>query len=349
MNRLLLLLCVFLFFSCNNESGKNTKLSKAVSTKIKPAIVTEKVPNDSDDPAIWYNRKAPSKSLILGTDKHENGGIYAFGLDGKIIAEKTISPVARPNNIDIEYGFPMGDSSIDIAVFTERLREKIRIISLPDMRYIDGGGIPVFVGEDSPDFRAPMGIALYKSRSTGDIHAIVSRKNGPTDGSYLWQYRLTLLNDSTVGGSLIQRFGDYSGGGEIEAIAIDDARGIIYYSDESFGIRRYRFTSDTSLIPLTSFGQTGFGEDREGIAILQGYNSQDWLIISDQQAHTFNRYIIDPVLEKPPTRGRVWNLSTIETDGCEVLSDSLSPRFTKGIFVAMSEGGEFHIYDMANF
>ena len=81
--------------------------------------------------------------------KIKTGGIYAFDLDGKIIAEKTIAPVARPNNIDLEYGFAMGDSSIDIAVFTERLEEKIRVISVPDMRYIDGGGIPVFQGEAS--------------------------------------------------------------------------------------------------------------------------------------------------------------------------------------------------------
>jgi 3-phytase len=353
MNRKTLLLAasLLLVFACNQKTGKEAGQEEKAATanKIKPALITEKVPNDSDDPAIWYNKQDPSKSLILGTDKHEKGGIYTFDLDGKIIKEKTMSPVARPNNIDLEYGFAMGDTSIDIAVFTERLEEKIRVISVPDMRYIDGGGIPVFQGEDSLEFRAPMGIALYKSPKTGDIHAIVSRKNGPTDGSYLWQYRLEWVNDSTVGGNFVQSFGDYSGGGEIEAIAIDDAEGMIYYSDESAGIRRYLFSSDSTLEPLTMFGQNDFKEDREGIAILKQADSTDWLIISDQQEHTFNCYLDNPASPEAPTRNFVWNLSTIETDGCDVIGDSLSPRFPKGIFVAMSEGGVFHVYDMRDF
>lgn len=348
---IILLVGAFILVSCNKKTDKEVDQDNkvAVIPKIKPAFITEKVPNDSDDPAIWYNKLDPSKSLILGTDKHENGGIYVFDLDGKIITEKTITPVARPNNIDLEYGFVLGDTSIDIAVFTERLEEKIRVISVPDMRYIDGGGIPVFEGENSVDFRAPMGIALYKSPATGTIHAIVSRKNGPTDGSYLWQYKLEILDDTTVGGSFVQAFGDYSGGGEIEAIAIDDAEGIIYYSDESLGIRRYMFSSDTTVEPLSMFGQNGFQEDREGIAILKQSDSSAWLIISDQQQHTFNCYAVNPASPEAPARDFVWNLSTVETDGCDVIGDSLSPRFPKGIFVAMSEGGEFHVYDMREF
>ena len=52
---------------------------------IKPLVVTEKVKHDTDDPAIWVNPDDPSKSLIIGTDKDEDGGLYVFNLDGKII------------------------------------------------------------------------------------------------------------------------------------------------------------------------------------------------------------------------------------------------------------------------
>ena len=137
-----------------------------------------------------------------------------------------------------------------------------------------------------------------------------------------------------MGGSFVQAFGKYSGGGEIEAIAIDDTEGIVYYSDESAGIRRYLFSSDSTVEPLSMFGQNDFREDREGIAILKQAGSPDWLIVSDQQEHTFNCYAVDPASPEAPSRNFVWNLSTIETDGCDVIGDSLSPRFPKGIFVA---------------
>ncbi|MEE9573759.1 MAG: phytase, partial [Candidatus Neomarinimicrobiota bacterium] len=57
---------------------------------IKPAAVTEKVKHDTDDPAIWINSEDPSKSLIIGTDKDDDGALYVFDLEGNIIEEKTV-------------------------------------------------------------------------------------------------------------------------------------------------------------------------------------------------------------------------------------------------------------------
>ena len=54
---------------------------------IAPDVITEKTPNDTDDPAIWINPDDASKSIVFGTDKETNGGIYAFDLDGKIIED----------------------------------------------------------------------------------------------------------------------------------------------------------------------------------------------------------------------------------------------------------------------
>ena len=46
--------------------------------------------HDSDDPAIWLYPTDPSKSLIIGTDKDEDGALYVFDLNGTIIEEKTV-------------------------------------------------------------------------------------------------------------------------------------------------------------------------------------------------------------------------------------------------------------------
>ena len=62
---------------------------------IAPDIITEKTPNDTDDPAIWIHPEDASKSIVFGTDKETNGGIYAFDLNGKIIEEKSIKNIRK--------------------------------------------------------------------------------------------------------------------------------------------------------------------------------------------------------------------------------------------------------------
>src|SRR5690606_10369127 len=105
-----------------------------------------------------------------------------------------VTDLKRPNNVDVAYGLRIGDTRADIAVLTEREAKQIRIFRLPDLEAIDGGGIPMFEGEEGEDETAPMGIALYTRPADSAIFAIVGRKSGPQEG-YLWQYRL----DGTTG------------------------------------------------------------------------------------------------------------------------------------------------------
>ena len=92
---------------------------KVSEEKVTPVIITDKTPNDTDDPAIWYNSKNPEKSLILGTDKGDTtGGIFVFNLEGKLDTALSITNLERPNNIDIEYGFQWQDKIIDLAVYS---------------------------------------------------------------------------------------------------------------------------------------------------------------------------------------------------------------------------------------
>lgn len=92
---------------------------KVSEEKVAPLIVTEKTPNDTDNPAIWYNSANPEKSLILGTDKGDStGGIFVFNLEGKLDTALSITNLERPNNIDVEYGFQFQSKTIDVSVFT---------------------------------------------------------------------------------------------------------------------------------------------------------------------------------------------------------------------------------------
>ena len=324
------LMGLFLITSC--ESG--SKLPP-----IQPDVITQKTINDTDDPAIWVHPEDTKKSIVFGTDKKTNGAIYAFDLEGKIIEDKTIRNIQRPNNIDLEYGFKINDSTtVDILIFTEREKKQIRIFSVPEMQPLDNGGIPVFT-DDVPENQLPMGVALYKSPKDSSFYAIVGRKTGPQNG-YLYQYKLTSPKHS-IEASLVRKFGQFSGKKEIEAIAVDSEMGYVYYSDEGHCIRKYYAEPSKGNEEISCFGGDDFYEDIEGIAIAKMKDQKGYIIVSDQQRGQFNIYD-----RKTNSFVKAVNLTTKETDGCDVVTIPLNTTFSSGLFVAMNDEKDFYFYDL---
>lgn len=310
--------------------------------KVQPTVITEQVNFDTDDPAIWINPQDASKSLIIGTDKETEGDLFVFDLNGKIVNK--VPGLKRPNNVDVEYGFNFQGKKIDIAVTTERQQNKIRIYEVPSMKEI--GAISVFEGETDRD---PMGISIYKNPQTEEIFAIVGRKFGPS-GTYLWQYKLSESNGK-VTGEVVRKFGNFSGKKEIESIAVDDELGFIYYSDEGFGVRKYYADPAKGNQELALFGQKDFKEDVEGISIYDTGNGKGYILISNQQADTFNVYRREGDNGNENQHYRIAEIpvSTKESDGSEVVNVNLGAKFPNGVFVAMTNGKVFHYYDWREF
>src|ERR1700754_2469549 len=154
------------------RDSKGTTIPGSAAPAIKPVIITEPVLFDTDDPAIWVNPADPAKSLIIGTDKNSEGALYVFDLEGKIVKDKVVRGLKRPNNVDLAYGLMLGGKRTDIAITTERMTHKLRIFSLPDMKPVDKGGIEAFAGETGFEYRDLMGISIYTSK-TGKMYAIV--------------------------------------------------------------------------------------------------------------------------------------------------------------------------------
>ena len=329
--------------ACKQTGQPGTAPAVSIDTMpVKPLVITEKVFDDSDDPAIWINTAIPDSSLVIGTDKSStNGGIYVFGLNGKIDRQRTVTGLHRVNNVDIAYGLKTGDTTVDIAVATERDRNSIRVFSLPAMKAIDGGGIEVFKAEAE---RSPMGIALYTRPSDKTIFAIVGRKTGPAEG-YLEQYLLKDNGKGVVVGELVRKFGKYSGKKEIESIAVDNELGYVYYSDEQVGIRKYYADPQKGNEELAIFGQGQFLEDNEGISIYKFPDGTGYILVSDQSANKFNVYPREGVAGKPHQHQLLASIpvSTLQSDGSDITSTSL-PAFPGGLFAAMCEGGTFQFY-----
>lgn len=309
---------------------------------VNASIITDTVPNDTDDPAIWVHPTDRAQSLVVGTDKDTAGGLYVFNLDGKII--DSVKGLKRPNNVDIEYGLMLSGKAVDIAVVAERKTGHLRAFSLPDLKPIDGGGIPVFVGDTMPEYRDLMGIALYKTQE-GKIYAIVGRKTGPTDGRYLAQYELADNGKGWIVAKEVRRFGKFSGNKEIEAIYVDDKAGYVYYSDEGVGVRKYYAEPSLGNEELALFATTGFAEDHEGISMYPTSDSTGFILVSDQQAQSFRIFSREGSAGNPHEHRllKVVKVSALESDGSEMVATPLG-QFTKGLFVAMSTDKTFHYY-----
>ena len=319
-------------------SGNNQPAPNA----LKPIAITEPTKHDTDDPALWIHPTDRTKSLVIGTDKDSDGALYVYDLDGKIV--NRVEGLKRPNNVDIAYGFSLGGKSVDIAVATERELQRLRVFTVPDMKAVDKGDLVVFNGDVN---RAPMGVALYKRPRDGALFAIVGGKGGPAE-NYLGQYRLTDDGSGNVKITLVRQFGRYSTKKEIEAIAVDTELGYVYYSDESFGVRKYAADPDAPDAgrELATIGTSGYASDHEGISFYKLRDGTGYILISDQQANQFRIYKREGEPGRPHehTLIKTVPVSAIESDGSEVTSAALGPKFPNGLFVAMSNGKVFHYY-----
>jgi len=321
-------------------------LSSAV--EIKAAYGTTPLPDDPDDPAIWIHPSDPARSVIIGTMKvaAPAGAIVVHGLDGQL--RQTIGGIDRPNNVDVEYGFRLGGETVDIAVATERLARQLRIfrIDRTDGRLQDLGGVPILRSEQG-EAGAPMGIALYRRERDGAVFAIVAPKTGPHEG-YLWQYRLTDAGNGRPGTTFVRRFGRFSSStvreeNEIEAVAVDDALGYVYYADEADGIHKWHADPDhpDAARELAHFGRSGFRGDREGIAIYALEDGTGYIVCTDQlegdsEYHVYPR---EGASGNPHDHSReitVFRGRADATDGLEISSAVLGPALPSGAMVAMN-------------
>ena len=334
--------CVLLAVAGLALGGCDDELTPPAADALQPRVVTEATPHDTDDPAIWINRADPSKSLVLGTDKNTDGSLYAFDLAGKIVGR--VEGLRRPNNVDVVSGFVLGGKTVDLAVVTEREQQRLRGFTLPDLRAADRGNLIVFGGDTA---RAPMGIALYRRPGDGAVFAIVAGKGGPADG-YLAQYRLQDDGTGKVAISLVREFGRFSGKEEIEAIAVDDELGYVYYSDETHGIRKYAADPDApdANRELAVFGTEGFASDHEGISIYRVDERTGYILISDQQANRFQIFRREGEPGRPHEHVllKTVPVAAVESDGSDVTNVPLGTAFPHGLFVAMSNGRVFHYY-----
>ena len=303
----------------------------------KPVVATQSVADDADDPAIWIRREQPSQSRVIGTNKVKSpsGGLYVFDLNGKIV--QRITGLDRPNNVDVYQGW----QGLDLAVCTERLKGQLRIFSIDgNGKLFDVTGNTRVAMHGTPDYGEPMGIALWRSKKTGDLYALVSPKLGLENG-YIEQYQLRRnRQNGTVDAIFVGRTGHFRGGKEIESIVASKDGVSAFYSDETYGNRQLvlqdRPNGYNDTRPPLNQDFTG---DHEGIGLWEK-GAKRYAVFTDQLP---NRSIYTVTTMNGTRLGR-FTCGADETDGIDVTSYNLGPKFPEGLMVVMDSKNKRFLY-----
>ena len=232
---------------------------------------------DADDPAIWVHPSIPEHSLVVGTLK--NGGLTVFDLRGRELQHIPTPPAPAPdteagrfNNVDILQNVRIGDRTLDIAVVSDRGRDRLRIYSI-DPRGTPAGSRAltevttsapalVFSADEAAveDQRTAYGLALRADPTGGAPWVVVSQRHET-------QLALFRLGADPTGRILYQRAGQielpatFQVAGEtwtpcedpgerpqLEGMVVDQVSDVLYAAQEDVGIWR---------IPLS---RAGFGQ-----------------------------------------------------------------------------------------
>jgi 3-phytase len=280
----------------------------------------------ADDPALWIHPTDPAQSLLLGTDK--KGGLHAYNMDGS--HHQLVSDGTRPNNVDVLYGFPLGQRTVDLAVAAVRSEAvrggKVWVVD-PATRTLsdatDGGVFPVTGGGE------PYGSCGYRSARSGKFYFFVNNEEGQVE-----QY---LLEDAGNSRIKAQRVRTLSVSSQPEGCVADDELGHFYLGEESVGVWKFGAEpeADSRGTLVAKVGENGLTGDVEGLTIYRASGGRGYLIASSQGNDTFKVYAREGdnrfLLTIDPRGAKIDDVK--ETDGIAVTNLPTTAQFPKGVFV----------------
>ena len=304
-------------------------VSTAAALSVEPRVETVPVPSSgdaADDAAIWVHPSDPSLSVIIGTDKQS--GLSVYDLAGN---QLEFLAHGNMNNVDIRYGFPLGEESVDLVTSSNRSNDSIAAYRIDtETRQLSvvhaGSGIATGI--------AVYGYCMYAS-SSGAYYGFVNAKSGQVE-----QWELSDNGSGQVEGVLVRSF---SVGSQTEGCVADDEAGSFYIGEEEEGIWRYGAEpSDGSA--RSSVDTTGGGghltAEVEGLALYYASDGAGYLLASSQGSDEFVIYEREGSNDYVGTFeiGAAGGIDAVSfTDGIDVSNVALGLGFPKGLFVAQDD------------
>ncbi|WP_144119711.1 phytase [Catellatospora sichuanensis] len=225
-----------------------------------PALYDDEAGGDAnaDDPAIWVNERDRFRTRVIVTAK--NGGLRVYDLRGRqtqsFATPEAPGPGDEPgrfNNVDLVSGFPLRGRLVDLAVVTDRGRDKLRFYR------IDDGVLTDVTAPDAPfAFNATQeevneqatayGLATF--RSGRDFLAVASRRHTPELGMFRLVAEGGKVSYRRVDRLVLPDTFRLSGGGswtpclepgelpQVEGMTVDPALGVLYAAQEDVALWR---------------------------------------------------------------------------------------------------------------
>lgn len=310
--------------------AKQVKITAFVAPDAETGAVHSPHADDdaADDMAIWVNASDAAKSLIIGTNK--KGGVVVFDLQG---AEKAFYPTGRINNIDVMYGFTLGEENVDLVGCTNRSDQSIDLFRLNP---VDGTLSDIAAGALKVDTNAVKdvyGFCFYQSKRTKKPYLFASGKNGTVQ-----QFELATTPDNKIDLKLVRQIAFDS---QTEGMVADEGFGVLYVGEEDRGIWKLLAEPNggdrRTLLNRSGEDNPNIAYDVEGLALYKINGSGGYLLSSSQGNFSYavferggdNRYLGSFKITGSETVDGVE-----ETDGIDAVSTPMGKNYPKGLFVA---------------
>lgn len=310
-------------FAYNGQSRIERSLFPSVETQ---PIQAESTEDAADDPAIWIHPKDPSKSLVFGSNK--KGGLAVYDLNGK---EVGYYPLGEVNNVDILKDFSIGDSEITVLGCSNRTDQSVDLFQINEetgeLTDIADGLLRV----DTSLIDDIYGFCFAFDRENQKPYCVINGKNG-----LVQQFEMIYVRGKIQ--LEIKRSIQFES--QTEGMVADSELGHLYVGEEGGGIWKIPIDvskgDTTFLLANSDNSNANIVYDIEGLSIYK-QNGQGYLVASSQGNFSYavfdrtgnNEYLGSFKIEASDKIDGVE-----ETDGIDIVSDSLSPQFPTGIMVA---------------
>lgn len=288
-------------------------------------VETDPVPHSgdaADDPAIWINPDDPTRSTIIGTDK--KGGLAVYDLAGNEIQYRSDG---RLNNVDVRDGFLLEGGRVSIATAGNRSDDTIAIYRLDAQT---GQVVPVAARPIELGISA-YGSCMYRSPVSDALFVFVNDKDGEVEQ---WE-----LFEAGSGAVDARRVRSFDVGSQTEGCVADDELAVLYIGEEEKGIWKYGAEPDAGeqrkLVDSTG-GEGHLEADVEGLTIAVGEGRRGFLLASSQGDSSFAVYRREDdnaFVGSFRIEARAGIDAVEDTDGIDVTTAGLGPRFPHGLFV----------------
>lgn len=278
----------------------------------------------ADDPAVWVHPTDSTRSLIIGTVK--DFGIEVYNLQGRRLRSYA---VGNPNNIDVAYGFALGNGKmVDLVGCSERERNELRFWRVDPA---SGQLYPILAAPLVSGVDEVYGFCFYRSVSNRAFYAFVNGKNGSIE-----QWQLAPAGDTLLTATRVRTLQVAS---QPEGMVADPQTRTLFVGEEDRGI--WRFPAEPNqpnqgqLLPQSGADNSRIAFDVEGLTIYFGPGGSGFLLASSQGNNTYA--VFD---RQAPHRyrgsfavGDGIHDGTAETDGIEACSRDLGEPYRQGILV----------------